>query len=291
MSTVEFASPVPDFALGVHGVLRWHQWVVDSHRRGGFPEPDDEAVFAVTNSRAEALDLVIHGTNWNPMARWGSEEAGGDWTQDGRVRELAWMQARPLNLAYQGWPVWPGLACLHDGLQRVGTVELAGVHAVLPLQMETHHRGNFPDIYEWFELSEEAAPRREFAVSLYAEGERACDPQQLRQAVHRRAGVLLDVQLAEQPAAEFGDPEQLEGRWMFDGELHGVHLRCRGPEWSLDMAAFTVDVLAYAAEQIGIEQLVMLTVFRADGETASGSAEGASRRPVTGHRGVMSDTM
>lgn len=271
MTTVEWTSYVPSFSLGVHGVLRWHQWVVDSHQHGGFPQPDEEAVFAVTCSRAEALGLVAFPSpaKGYPMARWSPEEGGGDWTQDGRVRELAWLQARPLNLAYQGWPIWPGLACLHDGLQRVGTVEPAGVHAVLPLQVDTHHPGNFPSTYEWFQLTGEAAPRREFTVSLYSRGGRPCEPQELRQAIHQHAAILLDVETTEQPTAGVADPDRLEGRWMFDGELHGIHFRCHGPEWSLDMAAFTTDVVAHAAKQIGIAHTVMLTVFRADDEEST----------------------
>ncbi len=264
MTVVEWESPVPSFVLGVHGVLRWHRWVVDSQRRGGFPQPDEEAVFAVTNTRAEALGLVAYPTAPNPMARWSTEEAGGDWTQDGRVREIAWMQARPLNLAYQGWPVWPALACIEDGLRRVGAVEPAGVHAVLPLQLDTHHQGRFTDTYEWFELAEEAAPRREFTVSLYTDGDGVSDPQALLRAINEHASILLDVQPAEQPAAGPVDPDRTEGRWMFDGELHGVHFHCRGPEWSLDVAAFVTDVVAHAAKRAGVERPVLLTVFRAD---------------------------
>lgn len=268
MTTVEFASPVPEFLLGVHGVLRWHSWVVESHERGGSPQPDDEAVFSLTNSRAQALGLMAYPVpgQHNPMARWSIGDSGGDWTQDGRVRELAWMVARPLNLAHQGWPVWPGLGCLHEGLDRVGAIDVAGVHAVLPLQLETHHLGNFPDVYEWFQLAEESASRQEFAVSLYTADERACDPEELRQAINRHAAALLDVRTNIQPTTGLADPDQLDGRWMFDGELHGVHFRCRGPEWSLDMATFTTDVVAYAAREIGVERAVMLAVSRIDGE-------------------------
>ncbi|SDQ16492.1 hypothetical protein [Actinopolyspora saharensis] len=266
MTVAEWESPVPSFVLGVHGVLRWHQWVVDSERRGGFPQPDEEAVFAVTNTRAEALGLVAYPTSPNPMARWSTEEAGGDWTQDGRVREIAWMQARPLNLAYQGWPVWPALGCIEDGLRRVGTVEPAGVHAALPLQLDTHHRQQFTGTYEWFELAEQAAARREFTVSLYTGGDGGVVPQALLRAITERASVLLDVQLAEQPVVGAVDPDQLEGRWMVDDELHGVHFRCRGPEWSLDMAAFVTDVVADAAKHAGVARPVLLTAFRAEDE-------------------------
>lgn len=113
-------------------------------------------------------------------------------------------------------------------------------------------------------MADPAAFRRYFMLSLYTAGEPPYDPAELVSAVRRRAGVLLDVGRTEH--APRGPAELLwrEGGRTFDGTLHGVHLYCRGPEWSLGLAAFSLDVLTQATEHGGVARTALLTVFSND---------------------------
>src|SRR5699024_160457 len=91
------------FFVGVHGVLALYPWLrppaveLDDLSQDGFS-------LVVTRSTALGLSAFPHGVN---PVRWHHSDAGGDWTQDGQVREVAWLQADAADLPEQRVPLQP----------------------------------------------------------------------------------------------------------------------------------------------------------------------------------------
>lgn len=253
----------------MHGVLWLHPWVLEARRRGTFAVDDEEeGVAALMYWRAQVLGLDDVLPSVNPLARWRLEETGGDWAQDGRVHQLGWMQAAPLNLDHQRLPVRPVLTCLGDGLAKVGTVEPAGTHMVLPLHLDVARVPELPGSCEWFQMDEGLDPRWEFVLSLHiSDGQEVLDPAALLTAVRARAAHVLDVELLDRPPVGVLAPGELEGSWLLGQNLSALHLRCRGPEWSVDMAAFATEVATHAATATGIEQTLFVSVTHTGPDT------------------------
>ncbi|QUH04909.1 hypothetical protein HUO13_32720 [Saccharopolyspora erythraea] len=198
----------------------------------------------------------------NELARWRQEEAGGDWTQDGNARQVAWLQAEAVNLDKQRIPVWMALACVDDAVAKIGTLETVGAHAVLPLHRRTPPRPRLVNAVEWFSLQSEA-PKREFTISLYTtNGDKAFDADALVAEFRSSTTSLLNVEPVDEPSAGAPSPDELEGRWLLGDNLAQLHLLCQAREWSLDMAALVTDAVAHAAEAGGVHQPLLVSAFR-----------------------------
>lgn len=138
----------PDATLivGLHGVLDRHPWI--DRVRTEFDLEED--VFSLAVKRASAYAWSSTVLTDKPAGNlWDHNDADGDWTQDGQVRQLAWLQSslpRPLHTPgkrqrARRLPVLPVITVLSDALRRVGTVRLTGTHALVPLHRAGDARG------------------------------------------------------------------------------------------------------------------------------------------------------
>ncbi|MGH1554721.1 hypothetical protein ACRAWF_30730 [Streptomyces sp. L7] len=97
--------------------------------------------------------------------RWGHADAGGDWSQDGRVRRLAWLTGYPATgLREQHLPVLPMTRVMTDSLARVGESDFTGLTVRVPVQLAPDTRFDLVGDADWFALSAPDA-RTEVSVS------------------------------------------------------------------------------------------------------------------------------
>ncbi|MES9510349.1 hypothetical protein ABWJ92_28690 [Streptomyces sp. NPDC000609] len=81
----------PTLIMGLHGVFHRHPWV---DRVLAENDLADEDVFGLAVARAEAYGWSSTHLGRGPLdgCRWGHNDAGEDWTEDNRVRQLARLQ-------------------------------------------------------------------------------------------------------------------------------------------------------------------------------------------------------
>ncbi|MET9801172.1 hypothetical protein [Streptomyces sp. NPDC006368] len=261
----------------MHGILERHPWfdrVVEQDAEGSV----EEDVLGLAIDRAGSYGWRTLSTWLNeggqvtahhePTA-WAHEEAGGDWTQDGRVRRLAWLQAGVLtDPPRPGLPVRPVVLVLSETLARVGTVTFTGLHALLPLQAaERDTAFHQTELAPWFGLADPDA-RYDVVVTLSCRpGEGGVDEGDagaVRAAVREMAQGALDVSAADAVADADGGVPGLDldlGRVMHtEGMREVLRFGCRTREWSPDVAVWLVEMVADAVRGVGRAAPVVVTV-------------------------------
>ncbi|MEV6506849.1 hypothetical protein AB0M61_12070 [Streptomyces sp. NPDC051642] len=227
----------------VYGVLREHAWI-------GQVSADhdlDEDLFGLAVKRAAAYGWS--STRFSAGAelggqRWGHADAGGDWSQDGRVRQLAWMTVYPATeLREQHLPLLPLTRVMVESLGRVGELDFTGLTVRVPVRLAPDTRFDLVGDADWFAL---AAPdaRAEAVVSVVGPvdtvAERVCEL-----VVQRGHGQLR--------------AEHVE-------HLAGAHDRttfaCDLPEWTPDAAAWLAEVFVDALRAVGVRGTVEIAIAR-----------------------------
>ncbi|MEV4649459.1 hypothetical protein [Saccharopolyspora sp. NPDC049357] len=245
----------PAFIVGLHGQLELHPLVARQWELGEFGD-----VYGLLVQRSVSLGLAEFGSRADAGVRWHQHEAGGDWTQDGEVREAAWMQAGLLDECARV-PAWQAMTCLGDVLSRVGRFDLRGVHAVLPLGADILDNEHFTTSHQWFILVEQGRPE-EVGISVRTPAKDEIDPAGLVAEVEARSLSTIAVEVLNAPASGMPDPDTFDGRWPLGGDVVEVHLSCRVPEWSLDMAGFTTDLVSDATRACGVRTPAAISIFR-----------------------------
>ncbi|MEO3813467.1 hypothetical protein ABGB17_31100 [Sphaerisporangium sp. B11E5] len=238
--------------MGVHGVLRLKPWID--------PGTLEEDVFSLVVKRSTAYDWSSFGHG--PTAtRWGHNDAGGDWHQDGRVRELAWLQADVSGVQGHRLPVLPMATVLSDTLTRVGDVTLTGLHTLLPLDEAPDARHDLASIEPWYALADPAAAT---PLTVSARTTSPIHPHILAIAAEDRASGRMTAEPSP-PAPTGGLARPLAGGVHLAGLTHEHHFRCHAAEWSLDTATWTTEVFAEALRATGTTGPALLTVSPAHG--------------------------
>lgn len=239
--------------LGLHGTLRTAPWLTGGDLR-------DDA-FSLVQKRAEAYGLVSA-----PGRRWYHHEAGGDWTQDGSVRERCWLQVGvPGDGGEQRLPVVPGVLVLSDVVTRLGVFDFTGLHAVLPMHLAGDIGIDLADAADWFALADRSAVA-DLVVSVSADV--SLDLPARAAALAAAAEERGDQQLSVQPAAPGPRPglaAEMTGEEFLprDGRRE-QRFHCRAREWSPDVAAWVVEVFADALRETAPTQgMALLTVSHA----------------------------
>lgn len=258
--------------VALHGVLDRHPWTehvtCDDH---------GSELFDLAMNRSDAYGWYSTGGWTYPYRGWGEARivvqdpgrwadcgAGGDWTQDGRVRELAWMSADiPLGVREPRLPVLHIARILSDAVHRLGRVRFTGLHAVLPVaELAGDASDALAAMRRWFALAD---PSRSVPVSVtVADGpalpEKAAA---VRDAMRGRLGDVADVEVA------IGEVD-LSGLADVHGE-HGEHgynksrergvlrLACRTRERSPEVAVWLVETVGDALRAVGHAERAIVT--------------------------------
>ncbi|GAA3165088.1 MULTISPECIES: hypothetical protein [Streptomyces] len=260
--------PDATLVVGLHGVLDRHPWI----DRVGAGAGLDEDVFGLAVKRAAAYAWSSTALTDPPADNlWDHHDADGDWTPDGRVRQLAWLHAslpRPLNLPghkrrARRLPVLPVVTVLADALRRIGTVRLTGTHALVPLHRAGDARIELAEVADWFALADPAAAASLTvtvsappSVRLAARAAEVCAA--ARERTYRRMAVTV-----RKPAGVTapGLARPLAGTVQAEGLRPALAFRCDVPEWSTDVAAWTTEVFADAVRAVtGLSGPVLVTV-------------------------------
>ncbi|MEU1117857.1 MULTISPECIES: hypothetical protein [unclassified Streptomyces] len=264
----------PSVIIGLHGTLRLHPWFERSEGAGGIGgkgRVEEETLFlAVDRAGAygwRTMGGLLHEggevTAEHEPTAWEHEDAGGDWTQDGGVHQLAWLGAGVCTDPPQlGTPVRPITLVLSDTLARVGTVTFTGLHALLPLQAtERDTAFHQIELAPWFELADPDA-RHEVTVTVSCRpGEGEPDALALVEGVRERSQGAVDAE-ALTPATVDGLPGlalDLARTVHTHGMREVVRLGCRTREWSPDMAVWLVEMTAEALREAGRPAPVVVT--------------------------------
>ncbi|WP_158795069.1 hypothetical protein [Streptomyces sp. NRRL S-337] len=301
----------PTVIIGLHGILRrapWYERVVEQYR--GEPDEDEEedrdengdedghkdgndGSVEETSVEEDVLSSLVieragaYGwqtvTSWltengQVTARheptvWAHEEVGGDWTPDGRVHQLAWLQAGvrtdppPLGL-----PVRPITLVLAETLARMGTVTFTGLHALLPLPAARRNTAfHQTELAPWFALADPDA-RHEVVVTVSCHPGKGAvtgeDAEAVSEAVRETAQGAVEVTLAGPHSAAPGmSPAPVPPGLDLD-LTHGVHTEgmreafrfgCTTREWSPDLAVWLVELAADALRAAGRVTPVVVT--------------------------------
>lgn len=247
--------------LGVHGVLDMHPWLRAEHASSGL----EEDAFSLVMKRSVAQQLTGFGRDRPAGSRWDHNDAGGDWTQDDQQHELAWLQAA-ISPSSARLPIQSALSVLSDVLTRVGRWRLEAVHGVLPVSAAGDGRADLATVWSWFTLADPARPTRVTIRVASNEARKLADstPSLCDQARERSYG-LLSFTPVQSPSE---DPlkRRMTGEIFTQGMSGGAQIECVAPEWSVDIAAWIMDIVVDVLRGSALlaEALVTVTVDPAD---------------------------
>ena len=222
----------------VHGVLREHAWI----GQAGVDQDLDEDLSALVVKRAAA-----HGWSSTRFGagtelggqRWGHADAGGDCSQDGRVRRPAWLTGYPATgLREQHLPVLPMARVMVDSLGRVGELDFTGPTVRVPVRLAPDTRFDLVGDTDWFAL---AAPDARTEPSVSVPGPVGTVAERVREPVVRRGHGQLRA-----------------------GHRAGAHDRtafaCGLPERTPDAAAWLAEVVVDTLRSVGVRDPVEIAV-------------------------------
>ncbi|MCI3928158.1 hypothetical protein [Streptomyces sp. AN091965] len=265
----------PSVVVGLHGTLQRHPWFDRVVTRDADAEGsvEEELLFLAVERAGSygwrTVSSLLHEdgevTAEHEPTAWAHEDVGGDWTQDGAVRQLAWLGAGvDIDPPRPGLPVRPIVLVLADTLARVGTVTFTGLHALLPLQAtERDTAFHQIELAPWFDLADPDA-RHEVLVTVSCRpgdgGAAEPDTAALREAVREKSRGAVDIA----PSVAEGGLPGLALDLDRSTHTHGMHeaLRfgCATREWSPDVAVWLVEMVTEALREAGRVAPAVVTV-------------------------------
>ncbi|WP_328680887.1 hypothetical protein [Streptomyces sp. NBC_00343] len=230
----------------IYGVLREHAWI-------GQVSADhdlDEDLFSLAVKRAAAYGWsstrLSAGAELGGQ-RWGHADAGGDWSQDGRVRQLAWITVYPATgLREQHLPVLPLTRIMVESLGRVGELDFTGLTVRVPVRLAPDTRFDLVGDAAWFAL---AAPDARAEAVVSAAGPVDTVAERVRELVVQRGHGLLRAEHVE----HVEHLARAHDRTTFACDL---------PEWTPDSAAWLAEVLVDALRAVGVRDTVEIAIDR-----------------------------
>ncbi|MGH3458478.1 hypothetical protein [Aeromicrobium sp.] len=248
---------------GVHGVLSLYPWTNAALN----DEDPAEAVERLIGTRSEALGLastILNDDSHDDMApvRWGHCDSGGDLTQDGSTREVAWLQVYAADLPQQRVPVLPAIAVLDDVVQRLGDFRLSGTHALVPLHMGPKSSLGVSDHADWFR-TDNPAVRSRFTASLRLNEEPSATwLEEFLDELKTRAHDTVSVQSSQPEPQARQLPGHMTGdvEWFIRQDAETHHFQCEGGQWSIDLAGWFTEIILDAARATGACSAALVTV-------------------------------
>ncbi|SFO07477.1 hypothetical protein SAMN04487980_105511 [Streptomyces sp. cf124] len=276
----------PTVIIGLHGILQRHPWLDRVVERD--PESSvEEDVLGLVIDRAGAYgwqtvsSWLSEGgqvTAHHEPTAWAHEEVGGDWTDDGRVHQLGWVQAGVLGESVlPGLPVRPIALVLSEALARVGEVTFTGLHALVPLRAgERNTAFHQAELAPWFGLADPDA-RHEVVVTVSGLPSACALDEDGSVAVCDAVRDMAQDSVTDfsASAAAAGLPPGLE--LDLDRVLHTQGMRevarfgCRTREWSPDVAVWLLEMVADGLRGAGLSTRLVITVSLATPSPAPSS--------------------
>ncbi|MDN3260777.1 hypothetical protein QWJ26_13320 [Streptomyces sp. CSDS2] len=261
------SDPDATFIVGLHGVLDLFPWIEQVSSEFDL----DEDAFSLAVKRASAYAWSSTTLGDKPADNlWDHNDAGGDWTQDGQVRQLAWLQCslpRPVTAGRKQHtrrlPILPVITVLSDALRRVGTVRLTGTHALVPLHRAGSARIELAEVADWFALADpRSAARLTVTVSALPSVNLTSRSAEIREAaLERTYQHMTVVPLKPAETATPGLARPLAGVVQAEGLRRALAFRCDVREWSTDVAAWTTEAFTDSIRAVtGASGHILITV-------------------------------
>ncbi|MFD7496554.1 hypothetical protein ACFV8T_29920 [Streptomyces sp. NPDC059832] len=260
----------PTLIMGLHGVFHRHPWIA---RVLAENDLEDEDVFSLAVARAEAYGWSTTHLGRGPLdgCRWGHNDAGEDWTEDNRVRQLAWMQvAVEEQLHGQRLPLLPVATVLSDVLHHMGTYTLTGLHTVAPLQLSTDDNLVYLSQAADWVATAGPGPSADCVITIAAResADLSNRAQDVNVLILERSFDRLAIHPGKPPAPAGGLAPPLVGEVQTGGMQNAASIHCSLPAWSLDTAIWAAEVTATAVRDAGVAEPVLLTISRNGGGLA-----------------------
>ncbi|MFD9422463.1 MULTISPECIES: hypothetical protein [unclassified Streptomyces] len=252
----------PTLILGMHGIFEQHPWL----GRVSAEYDLDEDVFSLAVKRAAAYgwsSTRFSGGSELGGQRWGHNDAGGDWTQDGNVRQLAWLQVSVAeDLREQRLPVLPMATVLSDSLRRTGVFRLTGLHVLVPVRLAPDSRFDLAAAADWLGLADPDG-RAEMVVTVSAResGGLSGRVSEIRDLARERTFGRMTVEATPAgPVGQEGLALPLAGELQTGAMRQTMAYRCRTREWSLEAAVWTTEIFIDALRAAGAGHPALITV-------------------------------
>jgi len=269
----------PYLFVGVRGVLEMAPWARAQWDRGEL----DEDAFCLIVRRSEMLGLAEFSADRHAIEHWGHADAGGTWSPDGREELLAWLQMDVRTAARHPelpacdqtrlLPIQSSFAVVHEALGRIGSVELTEVDAIVPLEFMSDAASRVAAGRDWL-LVEASDATRDILVHVDVAALRGDQPDGTRlvESMTAIGGEVLgplDVRPRDPDASRAVAPaEPFLGRSF---PARATRLAGQTACWSVDFAAWTVELVAHSCRQLGSSGDLLIAV-RAARDSACGSA-------------------
>jgi hypothetical protein len=222
---------------GLRGTLTLHEEFRARWEEGSL-EPD---AFSLIASWSSILDFADFTGADDASVQWSHCDAGGDWTQDGEERLIAWLQADVG--AGRHLPLQSCFNVLERAVTRVGEVSVHELQAIVPLASGSVPAGRLAEQRDWLALG--AAPGRVLAgVDI---GGRAAD---------EVLATFAELADGKAERVEYGGDRGFAGRTM-PADALWLECQVRG-EWSVELGAWVIGLLAHACRGAGDDMLVVV---------------------------------
>ncbi|WP_371096267.1 hypothetical protein [Streptomyces sanglieri] len=252
----------PTLIMGLHGVFHRHPWI---DRVLAENDLEDEDVFSLAVTRAEAYgwSSTHLGRGTLDGCRWGHNDAGEDWTEDDRIRQLAWLQvAVEEHLHGQRLPFLPVATVLSDVLHHMGTYRFTGLHTVVPLQLSTDDSLVYLSQAADWVAAAGPGPSAECVITIAARESAglANKEQDVNALILERSLGRMAIHPGKPSAPAVGLASLLVGEVQTEGMQKAASIYCSLPAWSLDSAIWAAEVTATAVREAGAREPVLLTI-------------------------------
>ncbi|WP_326769432.1 hypothetical protein OG978_37110 [Streptomyces sp. NBC_01591] len=252
----------PTLIMGLHGVFHRHPWIARVLAENYL---EDEDVFSLAVARAEAYGWSSTHLGRGPLdgCRWGHNDAGEDWTEDDRVRQLAWLQvAVEVQLHGQRLPLLPVATVLSDVLHHMGTYTLTGLHTVVPLQLSTDDGPVYLSQAADWVATAGPGPAADCVITIAARESAGLSnrAQDVNVLILECSYGRLAIHPGRPSAPTGGLAPSLVGEVQTEGMQNVASIHCSLPAWSLDSAIWAAEVTATAVRDVGVTEPVLLTI-------------------------------
>ncbi|MGH2942782.1 MAG: hypothetical protein ACRDLN_08430 [Solirubrobacteraceae bacterium] len=207
------------------------------------------------------------------IEHWGHADAGGTWTSEDLlgwlqmdVRTAARHRELPASDRTRLLPIQSSLTVVEQALERIGSVELTEVDAIVPLGFMADAAGRLAVGRDWLQLGSGDAGRQiAVHVDVDAPRDTPLDVAGIVECMTALGGEVLgpiDVRPRDPDANPAGPPAaQFVGRSFSAG---ATRLACATHRWSVDFAAWTIELVAHACRRPGVEGGLLVAVRRED---------------------------
>lgn len=154
-------------------------------------------------------------------------------------------------------PIASTLAVLCDALEQIGTVSLTEADAIVPLGLMADPIGRLAVARDWLLASPHVEPRRELVVTVEAGGSATkVDDDRLADGVAMLGEEVLGPIAARRAEGPERPAEFLHHRFT----RSAIELRATTSCWSVDLAAWMIELTARALRELGVRESVLISV-------------------------------